>query len=145
MQRRRARHGGAVRSPAERNSRTLPPRGSAQRLQASLWRLVQHPQQRPGRTGWAAFALLPVAYGVERHVNATRQLELRQPKTLSDTLRKRSRVMHKDREKFRAMTLDALRADIQKGADSGDGIPAEEVFARLRSKYEGTEQEQGSS
>jgi antitoxin ParD1/3/4 len=43
------------------------------------------------------------------------------------------------------MKLDALRADIQKGADSGDGIPAEEVFARLRSKYEGTEQEQGSS
>jgi len=37
------------------------------------------------------------------------------------------------------------RAKFGKGADSGDGIPAEEVFARLRSKYEGTEQEQGSS
>jgi antitoxin ParD1/3/4 len=62
----------------------------------------------------------------------------------SEVIRDGLRVLE-DREKFRAMKLEALPADIQKGADSGDGIPAEEVFTRLRSKYEGTEQEQGSS
>lgn len=35
-----------------------------------------------------------------------------------------------------ASPTEALRADIQKGADSGDGIPAEHVLTRLESKYE---------
>ena len=40
-----------------------------------------------------------------------------------------------DQEKFREMKRASLRADIQKGADSGPGIPADEVFNRLEAKY----------
>jgi len=39
-----------------------------------------------------------------------------------------------DREKFRAMKLEALRAEIQKGADSGAGIPAATVLAEIRAR-----------
>lgn len=31
--------------------------------------------------------------------------------------------------------IDALRLEIQKGIDSGPGIPAEQVFDRLEAKY----------
>lgn len=40
-----------------------------------------------------------------------------------------------DQGKFGAVKLAALRADIQKGADSGSGLLAEKVFARLEAKY----------
>lgn len=39
-----------------------------------------------------------------------------------------------ERERYRAMKLEALRNEIQKGIDSGPGIPAEEVFADLRAR-----------
>ena len=41
-----------------------------------------------------------------------------------------------ERQKFRAMKLEALRAEIQKGADSGPGIPAEKVFADVRARIQ---------
>ena len=89
---------------------------------------------------------MPSSYDVGEHFEAFIKSQIRQGRyaSASEVIRDGLRVLE-DREKFRAMKLDALRADIQKGADSGEGIPAEEVFARLRSKYEGTEQEQGSS
>jgi len=31
--------------------------------------------------------------------------------------------------------IEALRREIQKGVDSGPGIPADEVFDRLKAKY----------
>ena len=40
-----------------------------------------------------------------------------------------------ERERLRALRLEDLRREIQKGFDSGPPIPAEEVFARLRAKY----------
>ena len=39
-----------------------------------------------------------------------------------------------DREKLRAMKLEALRKEIQRGADSGAGIPAKAVFAAVRKR-----------
>ena len=49
-----------------------------------------------------------------------------------------------EREKIRAMKLAALRAEIQKGVDSGLDIPAEEVFERLRIKIERMVQERSA-
>ena len=39
-----------------------------------------------------------------------------------------------DRERLRAAKLEALRADLQRGADSGQGIPAEAVFVGARKR-----------
>ncbi len=39
-----------------------------------------------------------------------------------------------DRETLRVVQLGALRAEIQRGADSGAGIPAKAVFAALRKR-----------
>ena len=39
-----------------------------------------------------------------------------------------------DRGKSQAVKLEALRADIQKGADSGEGLAAETVFAGVRER-----------
>ena len=38
------------------------------------------------------------------------------------------------RIRLRALRLEVLRREIQKGIDSGPAIPAEDVFARLRAK-----------
>ncbi|WEJ12841.1 type II toxin-antitoxin system ParD family antitoxin [Sinorhizobium prairiense] len=40
-----------------------------------------------------------------------------------------------EREEQRQTRLQALRAEIAKGAESGSGIPADEVFDRLEVKY----------
>ena len=42
-----------------------------------------------------------------------------------------------EREEQRGAKLDALRGAIRKGVESGPGIQAEEVFARLEAKYRG--------
>jgi len=39
-----------------------------------------------------------------------------------------------DRERLRELKLQDLRDAIQAGADSGPGIPAEEVFAEMRAR-----------
>ncbi len=39
-----------------------------------------------------------------------------------------------DQERLNQIKLEWLRAEIQKGADSGPGIPAEELFAELRQR-----------
>ena len=45
-------------------------------------------------------------------------------------------LLLEERERARAQREEELRREIQKGIDSGPPIPAEEVFARLRAKYE---------
>ena len=49
------------------------------------------------------------------------------------SLRDGPRVLE-DREKLRAARLEALRADIRHGADSGPGVPAESTFAAARAR-----------
>lgn len=39
-----------------------------------------------------------------------------------------------DRERLRELKLQDLREAIQDGIDSGPGIPAEEVFAKMRAR-----------
>ena len=53
---------------------------------------------------------------------------------VSEVVREGLRMLE-DQEKWRQLELETLRAEIQKGFDSGPGIPAEEVFSRLEAKY----------
>lgn len=43
-----------------------------------------------------------------------------------------------DREKLRELQLEALRAKVQRGADSGPGIAATTVFASVRKRIAGS-------
>jgi len=39
-----------------------------------------------------------------------------------------------EREQYRALRIESLRAEIQKGAESGASIPADKVFAKVRKR-----------
>jgi antitoxin ParD1/3/4 len=53
---------------------------------------------------------------------------------VSEVVRAGLRLLE-DQEHAHALKLEELRAAIQAGAASGQGVPAEEVFARLEQKY----------
>ena len=54
----------------------------------------------------------------------------------SEVMRDGLRLLE-EREEQRRIKLAALREAIREGVESGEGIPAEEVFANLQSKYRG--------
>lgn len=54
----------------------------------------------------------------------------------SDVLRDSLRLLE-EREAQRAARLEALRDEIRIGVESGEGVPADEVFRRLESRYAG--------
>lgn len=89
---------------------------------------------------------MPSSYVIGEHFEAfiKRQIQEGRYATASEVIRDGLRVLE-DREKLRAAKLESLRAEIQKGADSGEGIPAEQVFANLRSKYARMGQENSES
>ncbi len=70
------------------------------------------------------------------------QIEQGRYGSASDVVREGLRVLE-DREKLRAMRIEELRAEIQKGEDSGGWRPAEEVLDRLKAKYERMAAERG--
>ncbi len=78
---------------------------------------------------------MPSSYVVGDHFEAFIKEQIRQGRyaSASEVVRDGLRALE-DREKFRAAKLDALRADIQRGADSGKGIPADKVFAAVRKR-----------
>ena len=85
---------------------------------------------------------MPASYSVGDHFENFIQQQLRQGRYASagEVVREGLRILE-DHVKLRAMKLDALRAEIQKGAASGVGIPAEQVFDRLTARYKRMEQE----
>jgi antitoxin ParD1/3/4 len=89
---------------------------------------------------------MPSSYVVGEHFEGFIKSQIQQGRyaSASEVIRDGLRVLE-DREKQRALKLEALRAEIQKGADSGPGIPAEEVFDRLSTKYQRMAREQGAS
>lgn len=89
---------------------------------------------------------MPSSYVVGEHFEAFIKSQIQQGRyaSASEVVRDGLRVLE-DREKFRAMKLEALRAEIQKGMDSGKGIPAEQVFADLKTRYERMGEENGAS
>jgi antitoxin ParD1/3/4 len=80
---------------------------------------------------------MPSSYVIGEHFENFIKAQIQQGRyaSASEVIRDGLRTLE-EREQFRAMKLEALRAAIQKGADSGPGIPAEDVFDRLEGKYQ---------
>ncbi len=78
---------------------------------------------------------MPSSYVIGEHFETFIKAQIQQGRyaSASEVIREGLRTLE-EREKFRAVKLEALRAEIQKGADSGPGIPAEEVFAKVRAR-----------
>ena len=76
---------------------------------------------------------MPSSYVIGDHFEAFIKDQIQQGRyaSASEVIRDGLRALE-DQERFRALKLEALRAEIQKGADSGPGIPATEVFAEVR-------------
>ena len=78
---------------------------------------------------------MPSSYVIGEHFETFIKTQIQQGRyaSASEVIRDGLRSLE-DREKFRAMKLEALRVEIQQGADSGPSIPADTVFAELRSR-----------
>ena len=78
---------------------------------------------------------MPSSYVVGEHFEAFIKNQIQQGRyaSASEVIRDGLRALE-DREQFRVVKLEALRTEIQKGADSGAGLAAETVFAELRTR-----------
>jgi antitoxin ParD1/3/4 len=85
---------------------------------------------------------MPSSYVIGEHFETFIKAQIQQGRyaSASEVIRDGLRTLE-EREKFRAMKLEALRAEIQKGADSGPDISAEQVFAELRANIARVAQE----
>jgi antitoxin ParD1/3/4 len=81
---------------------------------------------------------MPASYSIGNHFEefVRRQVQGGRFASASEVVREGLRLME-EREAERAARLEALRADIARGRESGPGIPAEEVFARVRERIAG--------
>ena len=80
---------------------------------------------------------MPASYSLGPYFEEFLQRQVRSGRfaSASEVVREGLRLME-EREAERAARLEALRADIDRGLHSGPGIPAEEVFASLRSRVD---------
>jgi antitoxin ParD1/3/4 len=78
---------------------------------------------------------MPSSYVIGEHFESFVKEQVAQGRyaSASEVIRDGLRVLE-ERATYRAMKLEALRAEIEKGANSGPGIPAEEVFAAVRAR-----------
>ncbi len=78
---------------------------------------------------------MPSSYVVGEHFEAFIKKQIQQGRyaSASEVIRDGLRALE-DREQFRVVKLEALRTEIQKGANSGAGLPADTVFAELRTR-----------
>ena len=78
---------------------------------------------------------MPSSYVIGDHFESFIKEQIQQGRyaSASEVVRDGLRALE-DREKLRAVKLDALRRDIKRGADSGEGIPAKSVFAAARER-----------
>jgi antitoxin ParD1/3/4 len=76
---------------------------------------------------------MPSSYVIGEHFEAFIREQIAQGRyaSASEVIRDGLRVLE-DQQKYRATKLDVLRAEIDKGAGSGPGIPAKKVFADVR-------------
>ncbi len=72
---------------------------------------------------------MPSSYVVGEHFEAFIKNQIQQGRyaSASEVIRDGLRSLE-DREKFRAMKLETLRAEIQKGADSGASVSSKAAF-----------------
>lgn len=79
---------------------------------------------------------MPTSVALGSHFEAFVKAQLASGRynNISEVVRDGLRLLE-DHEHLRQLKLDALRAEIQKGIDSGPGKPAEQVLDRLERKY----------
>lgn len=79
---------------------------------------------------------MPSSYVIGENFEGFIQNQLKSGRyaSASEVVRDGLRVLE-ECDQFRAMQLNALRAEIRKGIDSGPGIPAAEVFAKPFRKF----------
>ena len=78
---------------------------------------------------------MPSSYVIGEHFEAFIKEQIQQGRyaSASEVVRDGLRVLE-DRERLRAAKLEALRGDIQRGADSGAAIEAGAVFSEVRQR-----------
>ena len=78
---------------------------------------------------------MPSSYVIGDYFEAFIKEQIRQGRytSASEVVRDGLRALE-DREKLRAAKLENLRQEIHRGAESGAGIPAKTVFARVRKR-----------
>jgi antitoxin ParD1/3/4 len=78
---------------------------------------------------------MPSSYIIGDHFEAfiKEQIEQGRYASASEVVRDGLHALE-DREKLRAAKLEALCAEIRRGADSGPGIPAKKAFADVRKR-----------
>lgn len=79
---------------------------------------------------------MPSSYAIGHYFEGfiKKQLERGRYSSASEVVREALRLLE-EREEQREIQLEKLRDQLQAGVDSGPGIPAEKVFARLEAKY----------
>lgn len=79
---------------------------------------------------------MPSSYNLGTHYETfVRELvESGRYASASEVMRDSLRLLE-EKEEQRKARLDALRADIRTGIESGEGIPADDVFGLLAAKY----------
>jgi len=80
---------------------------------------------------------MPSSYVIGEHFEQFIKGQIQQGRyaSASEVVRDGLRALE-DREKFRALKLEALRADIQQGINSGPGRPVEVPTAELQARYQ---------
>lgn len=78
---------------------------------------------------------MPSSYVIGDHFEAFIKDQIKQGRyaSASEVVRDGLRALE-DREKLRAVKLEALRKDIQRGEESGVAVPAKAVFAAARKR-----------
>ena len=78
---------------------------------------------------------MPASYSLGKHFESFVQGQVRSGRfaSASEVVREGLRLME-EREAEREARLEALRAEIARGRDSGPGIPADDVFARAQER-----------
>ena len=76
---------------------------------------------------------MPSSYVIGDHFESFIKAQIQQGRyaTASEVVRDGLRALE-DRERLSALKLEALRNEVQRGADSGAGIPAKKAFASVR-------------
>ncbi len=78
---------------------------------------------------------MPSSYVIGDHFESfiKEQVQRGRYASASEVVRDGLRALE-DQEKLRAVKLEALRSDIKRGADSGEGVPAKSVFTAARKR-----------
>ena len=87
--------------------------------------------------GFLGGLFMPSSYAIGDHFEKfiRKQVESGRYASASEIVRDALRLLE-EREQMREIEFEEYRQKIRDGIESGEGLPAEEVFARLEAKYQ---------